>query len=153
MLEAFIKCLVTAAVFAYLRVRHYKAVGSSRVGPQLDDGGSFIVTFICWGRRRGTRSLQYCRPFLLFREDSSSLLTRKAQACLAGFWCVRGHKSGGPPCSDLHIIPLFPRSSLAVPSAMCDVPKSRTSLLQSVLLVLRESHMVSTGLERGRGWV
>ena len=50
---------------------------------------------------------------------------------------------GGLPVqfADLHIIPLFPQSSLALPSATCGVPKSRTSLLQSLLLVLgRESY-------------
>ena len=95
-------------------------------------------------------SIVNCRSFLWFK-DSCSLLTRKAQAWLAGSWCVGGTWVGGLliQSADLHLFPLFPWRLLAFPFARWGVPKSRTSELQSLLLVLgRHSHQ---GLQGWKG--
>ena len=105
--------------------------------------GSFTVTFFLLEKEWPTVvSIVNCWSFLWFK-DSCSLLTRKAQAWLAGSWCVWGTWVGGLliQSADLHLFPLFPWRLLALPFARWGVPKSRTSELQSLLLVLgRHSH-------------
>ena len=95
-----------------------------------------------------------CRSFL-WVKDSCSLLTRKAQAWLAGSWCMWSAWVGGPPGSVWRTSP-HPSVSMELSClALCQggreggVPTFRTSELESLLLVLeRHSHQ---GLQGWKG--